>query len=186
MTPGMHNLRDTGIALLLTTALSAALAACGQSATGSAQLSSGDRAFLQFTACMRQHGVPMRDPYHRAGNTGLTLDLPEKAPATVRAYAGCNHFIAAVEAMKAAGMRSRESALSYQQRRARQLGLLHYAQCMRSHGIPMLDPDVNGNLSLGNVPGIASVSRYTPLFHRADQRCRSTLPATVPDNGTGP
>jgi hypothetical protein len=192
MTRRMKNTRLTGTALLGVLALAEGVAACGGTSTGSGstartgQLDAGDRAFLAFTACMRHDGVHMGDPYHRAGNSGLTLDLPERTPATVRAYASCNHLIASVEAMKAAGMRARQNTMSYQERRAQHLGLLHYAECMRGHGIPMLDPDANDNLSLGNVPGTADVGRYTPLFHRADQACRSRLPAGVPDNGTGP
>ena len=152
----------------------------------SGRLSRGDEAFLQFTACMRRHGVHMADPYRRTGHAGLTLDLPEKTSATTRAYSSCNHLISFVEEMKAAGMQARENAMSYRQRLARQQGLLHYASCMRTHAIPMLDPDATGNLSLGNVPGTAPTGRYTPLFRRADRACRRELPPGVADNGTGP
>lgn len=135
---------------------------------------------------MRQHGVHMSDPFHRAGHSGLTLALPPKVPATIRAYGHCNHYIQSVIAMKEAGQASRQSQLSPQQATARHLGLLHYAQCMRSHGIPMLDPNAQDILNLGNVPGIAGVGRYTPQFRHADHVCRSLLPAGVADNGTGP
>ena len=186
----MTNLRHTGLVLLAALGVGAGTAACGRTArdspTPSTQLSRGDRAFLEFTACMRRHGVPMGDPYHRAGHAGLTLDLPEKTPATTTAYSSCNHLIAFVVTMKEAGMQAREDGMTSEQRRARQLGLLHYAQCMRARGIPMLDPGQDGNLSLGNVPGTASTGRYTPLFRRADHACRGVLPTGVTDNGTGP
>jgi hypothetical protein len=149
-------------------------------------LDAGDRAFLAFTVCMRHHGVHMADPYHRTANSGLTLALPERTPATAPAFASCHHLIASVEAVKLAGMQARQNAMSYRQRRAEHLALLHYAQCMRAHAIPMLDPDAYGNLNLGRVPGAADVGRYSPLFHRADQACRSRLPAGIADNGTGP
>ncbi len=171
-------------------ALSIGIAACGgtttHTGTRQASLSQGDRDFLVFTRCMRSHGVPLSDPYHRAGHSGLTLDLPTKTPATIRAYARCEHIIASVAALKEAGMRARQQALSPQQATARHLGLLHYARCMRAHGIPMLDPDTNGNLNLGTVPGAADVGRYSPLFRRADHGCRTLLPAGVSDDGTGP
>lgn len=186
----MKNIRLTAIAVLGGMLLGAGVAACGGSGSGSAnrpaRLDQGDRAFLAFTACMRRHGIHMSDPYHRAGHAGLTLDFPTKTPPVVRALGKCEHIIAAVISMKEAGMAARQSGMTYTQRRARQLGLLHYARCMRAHGIPMLDPDANGNLDLGNVPGIASVGRYTPVFRRADHSCRSLLPAGVRDNGTGP
>jgi hypothetical protein len=190
MTRRMKNLRHTGRAVFSVVALGAGLAACGGSTTGpttdSGRLSQGDQAFLQFTVCMRRHGVQMADPYRRTGSSGLTLDLPEKTPAVARASASCHHYITSIEAMKAAGMRARQDGLSYQQRSARHLGLVHYAQCMRAREIPMLDPDANDNLSLGDVPGIAAVGRYTPLFREADHACRGRLPAGVSDNGTGP
>jgi hypothetical protein len=190
MTRGMKNIRSTTITVLGVLALGAGVASCGGGSSGQVahtpRLNSGDRAFLAFTACMRRHGVHMRDPYHRAGHAGLTLDFPTKTPPMLRAYGHCGHLIASVVAMKEAGLAARQSQLSPQQATDRHLGLLHYARCMRGHGIPMLDPDANGNLNLGNVPGIAGVGRYTPLFRRADHTCRSLLPAGVRDNGTGP
>ena len=186
----MKNLRHQALALLAVIGVVTGVAGCGDSTNGSTtpsgQLSRGDQAFLEFTTCMRRHGVQMADPYHRPGHAGLTLDLPERTPATTTAYSACGHLITFVEAVKAASMRARENGMSYQQRLARQQGLLHYAQCMRARGIPMLDPDINGNLSLGNVPGAAATGRYTPLFRSADHDCRSQLPAGVTDNGTGP
>ncbi|HEY2200570.1 MAG TPA: hypothetical protein VGH56_01675, partial [Solirubrobacteraceae bacterium] len=86
----MKNLRHAGLVLLAVGGVGAGVAGCGGSASGSTtpsgQLRRGDLAFLQFTVCMRRHGVQMGDPYHRPGHAGLTLDLPEKTPATTRAY----------------------------------------------------------------------------------------------------
>jgi hypothetical protein len=144
--------------------MGAGAAGCGGSGTGSpvrsSRLDQGDRSFIAFTQCMRHRGAHMADPYHRAGHSSLTLDMPTMTP---REQGGIRRLQA-----------------------SEHLGLVRYAQCMRAHGIPMLDPDANGNLDLGNVPGIASVGRYTPLFRRADHTCRSLLPAGVADNGTGP
>lgn len=194
MNHGMNDIRHTGLALLAALAMGSGVAACGGSGsrtgTGSvgatSRLNQGDRDFLAFTRCMRQHGVQMSDPYHRAGHSGLTLNFPTKTPATSRAYSACGHLIQSVVAMKQAAMQARQQVMSPRQATARHLGLLHYAQCMRTHGIAMLDPDANGNLDLGNVPGIAAVGRYTPLFRRADHACRGLLPAGLRDNGTGP
>lgn len=125
----------------------------------------------------------MSDPYHRAGHSGLTLDLPPKTPASERADARCGHIIASLIARKEAGAAAHAGIRATP---AGHLALLHYAECMRSHAIPMLDPDANGNLNLGNVPGAADVGRYTPLFLHADHACRHLLPAGVRDNGSGP
>jgi hypothetical protein len=65
--------------------------------------------------------------------------------------------------------------------------LTHWAQCMRDHDIAMLDPGPQGQLDLGNVPGITSdFGRYSPQFRAADHACRYLLPAGVNDDGTGP
>ena len=63
----------------------------------------------------------------------------------------------------------------------------NYARCMRAHDISMLDPTPQGQLNLGNVPGITSdFGRYSPQFRAADSACRHLLPAGVRDDGTGP
>jgi hypothetical protein len=164
-----------------------AFAGCGGSASSSPgsggrppfTTAQGDAAFIDFTGCMRSHHIAMADPVHRPGHTGLSLVLPAKGPATVRAYDACQHFIAKVVNFKEAHMR----AIAQPNR----LGLIRYAQCMRSHAIPMLDPDQYGILNLGNVPGINNgFGRYSPQFRAADHACRRLLPAGVRDNGSGP
>jgi hypothetical protein len=142
----------------------------------SAQL---DQDFVNFARCLRQHGVNEPDPFHRPGHSGLSVYVPTPSPATRPALAACNHFLAAVEAMKAAGARSELTRWLP--------SLVRYAACMRSHDIPMLDPGPQGQLNLGNVPGITSdFGRYSPQFRAADTACRHLLPRAVHDDGTGP
>jgi hypothetical protein len=58
---------------------------------------------------------------------------------------------------------------------------------MRARDIAMLDPTPDGQLSLGQVPGITSdTGRYSPQFRNADAACRHLLPAGIHDDGTGP
>jgi hypothetical protein len=135
---------------------------------------------VQFAGCMRAHGISMSDPFHRPGHEGLTVDLPERGPATTDAYNACGHYLDATIQLKEQGAARRITP-------AVRLGLIHYAECMRSHAIGMLDPDPTGALALGNVPGIDNtLGRQTPEFAAADRACRHLLPASVPDNGTGP
>ena len=95
------------------------------------------------------------------------------------AFAACTHYIQPIIAAKAAGQASGAAP--------ELAALTRYAQCMRDHDISMLDPTPQGDLSLGNVPGIsADFGRYSPQFHAADASCRRLLPATVHDDGTGP
>lgn len=138
-----------------------------------------DLGMIEFARCMRAHGIAMADPFHRPGHAGLSIDLPEQGPATAAAYGSCERFLQPLIEAKQAGA-PRITA-------AERLGLIHYAQCMRSHAIPMLDPTPQGSLSLGNVPGISNgFGRSSPEFHSADHDCRRLLPASVHDDGTGP
>lgn len=138
-----------------------------------------DQGMVDFTHCMRAHGVQVPDPFHRAGHSGLSIDLPSHTPQTRPAYAACTHFIEPIIQMKEAHARAVAGRVLP--------ALTRYAQCMRRHDIAMLDPTPDGTLSMGNVPGITNnYGRYTPQFHAADAACRHLLPASVNDDGTGP
>jgi hypothetical protein len=161
-----------------------ALAGCGSGSPGrqsSSPLatSRGDTEFVSFTQCMRAHGVNMPDPIHRPGHAGLTLEMPTMAPATVTAYHACKPIIQDVINAKEAGARASAAGTL--------TALVRFAQCMRQHGIPMLDPNQQGQLNLGTVNGTRpDIGRYSPQFHQADQACRHLLPASASDDGTGP
>jgi hypothetical protein len=157
----------------------------GQTTTSAAPSSSGEAAaesdaeLLQYTQCLRAHGVHERDPFHNPGHSGLTVDIPPPTAANAPAIAACKHFIAKLLAVKKAGA-SVELAHWLPK-------LTQYAQCMRAHDIPMLDPGAQGQLSLGSVPGISDdFGRYSPQFRSADGVCKHFLPAAVHDDGTGP
>jgi hypothetical protein len=138
-----------------------------------------DQQLVTWTRCMRGHGIAEPDPYHRQGFTGLSVQLPPPGPATSRADAACGHVLQKLEATKQAGARQEVTAWLP--------ALTRYAQCMRSHDIAMLDPDSQGSLNLGNVPGMTSdFGRYSPQFRTADSACRHLLPAAVHDDGSGP
>jgi hypothetical protein len=139
----------------------------------------GDTDFINFAHCLRSHGVAEPDPFHRPGHAGLSIDVPSPNSHNRAALAACNHFIAKIVATKEAGA-SRQLASWLP-------GLTRYAVCMRSHDIGMLDPGPQGQLSLGNVPGITDqFGRGSPQFRSADTACRHLLPAGVHDDGTGP
>jgi len=165
--------------------LFAAGCSSGASASGSGpgqppNQSQSDQDMVSFTSCMRGHGTQMSDPYHRPGHAGLTIDLPTRDAATRTAYAACTHFIEPIIQAKQAGA----AALA----EPRMAALTHYAECMRSHDIAMLDPNSEGQLNLGSVPGMAGndFGRYSPQFRSADAACRHLLPAGVVDDGSGP
>jgi hypothetical protein len=142
--------------------------------------SQSDEDMVSFAQCMRDHGVQMSDPVHRPGHAGLSIDMPPQDGATRTAYAACNHFIAPIVQMKNAGAAAQAAP--------HLAALTRYAECMRAHDITMLDPNPQGELNLGRVPGMASndFGRYSPQFRSADAACRHLLPAGVTDDGTGP
>jgi hypothetical protein len=147
--------------------------------TGPLSTATSDRDMVAFARCLRSHGVAELDPFHRPGHDGLSVDIPAPGPGTNAALSACNHFMAPIMQEKQAGAR-RELA-------AWLPGLTRYAECMRSHDIAMLDPDAQGSLNLGSVPGISSdFGRYSAQFRTADSTCRHLLPAGVRDDGTGP
>ena len=151
----------------------------GPSHTAGSTVGHTDQGFVSFARCMRTHGVPMADPSHRPGHQGLSIDLPARDPATNAAWSACNHFISDIEQAKGAGSKEQVSASA--------LGAFtNYAQCMRAHDISMLDPTPQGQLNLGNIPGMGDFGRYSPQFRAADSVCRHLLPAGVHDDGTGP
>src|SRR5215469_8854549 len=161
----------------------ASLAASGHTAqapTGHLTEQQSDQDMIHFARCMRSHGVAMSDPFHRPGRSGLSIDMPPQDATTRPAYAACGRFMQPINQAKAAGGKSTISAADLAAR-------TRYAECMRGHNIAMLDPDVYGNLNLGNVPGITSdFGRYSPQFRAADTACRHLLPPGVHDDGTGP
>jgi hypothetical protein len=138
-----------------------------------------DQGMVNFAHCMRSHGVPMSDPFHRPGHNGLSIDMPTQDAATRPAYIACVHFIQATINYKQAAAAA-EAAPNL-------AALTRYAQCMRGHDIGLLDPTPQGMVNLGTVPGITSdFGRYSPQFRAADAACRHFLPAGISDNGTGP
>jgi hypothetical protein len=189
-----RSLRATALLALTGTAIAIAACSSGRAgpqvahlpghaghANGNGQLTTAqsDRDMINFARCMRAHGVQIRDPFHRAGHSGLSIELPAQTASNSHAFSACNHFLQPIIQMKNA----HAAAIAASQLRA----LTAYARCMRSHDIAMLDPTPQGQLNLGNVPGINSgFGRYSPQFRAADGACRHFLPAGVHDNGTGP
>jgi hypothetical protein len=153
--------------------------AANSNATGPLTPAQSDQDMIHFARCMRSHGTFMSDPFHRPGHQGLSIDLPTQDAANRSAYNACTHFIQPIIQMKQAAGATRAAA---------QLpALTRYARCMRGHDISMLDPTPDGQVDMGNVPGISNgFGRYTPQFRAADGACRHLLPAGVHDDGTGP
>ena len=129
---------------------------------------------VQFTECMRGHGIDVPDPQPNSVRIPAGTD-----PATAAARRACQHWLPSLSS-GSAGRPNGNLAAEMPQ-------LIAYARCMRVHDIAMLDPNSFGALNLGQVPGINNdFGRYSSQFRVADAACRSLLPAGVHDDGTGP
>jgi hypothetical protein len=176
--------RRRGIAVLaFLLAAAVGLAACsGSSAPGLAGVGattttqpivggsgSGDPSseLLKFSQCMRSHGVTdFPDP----GSGGLAIqangsnsDLDPNSPTFQAAERACRKYVAAgipTGAELAQDMTD----------------LLHYAQCMRSHGVTNFpDPEINPQGGPGFV-FTPNIDQSSPTFQAADRACHSLLP----------
>ena len=185
--PGGRLLTVAALAVVLAAGCSAAASGPGStpvaSLSGSTSASrsapaltqaQSDQDMISFARCMRAHGVQMSDPVHRPGHAGLSIDMPERGPATNAAYAACTHLIQAMLDLKAAGAAAQAAP--------HLAALTRYAECMRGHGVNMDDPTPQGEVRMGQ----NDFGRYSPQFRAADTACRHLLPAGVGDDGSGP
>ena len=152
--------------------------------TNSVSASSGgsyDQDVVDYTHCLRAHGVHEPDPVNEThnGKTGLSFVMPQASAANKSGTGGLQplHRQAVGHQRSRCEPRAARGSRPWSGTRP----------CMRSHDIGMLDPGPQGQLNLGNVPGISSdFGRYSPQFRTADAACRHLLPAGVHDDGTGP
>jgi hypothetical protein len=130
-----------------------AIGACGGSSTKPAASSNSQLALSQ---CMRAHGVPnFPDPTVGPGGEGMSVNSsPGSSTVTVEGipFSG-PAFQAAEKTCKFFGGGSAPPPVSESQK----LAELHFAQCMRRHGVPNLpDPQfpTGGGIIRRSVPGL--------------------------------
>ncbi len=134
------------------------------SASATPSQAQSDQDIVDFTHCLRAHGVNEPDPFTRPGHSGLSFELP---PEHRRQPPGCRR-------VRALHLQDRRRQAGGREPRAGVAGSPRSSAtppaCARSD-VPMLDPGPQGQLNLGNVPGITSdFGRYSPQFRAADQR----------------
>jgi hypothetical protein len=146
--------------------------------TGTTTTGSKDpqEAALEFTQCMREHGVDMPDP---GPNGELELQVgPGNQAKVEQAQEACGHL-----------MENARPQVSEEQQNAMQDGLLAFARCMRQHGIDMPDP-VFGEGGRVTQRGGRGVNPDDPKFQRAAEACDPILDearrkAGLPEGGPG-
>jgi hypothetical protein len=162
--PARRRPRLTALAAMLAAA-AVALAACGgggspPTTTGSSTV---DKA-LNFTKCMRSHGVPDYPDPNSKGEFITTPGSPSpKEPHSVvrAALQACRHL------WPAGG----PGSLTAAQKQQIQQHSLKFVQCLRAHGLPDIpDPGANGSI---RVPKGMDNSLQ---FKAAQRSCRSLQP----------
>ena len=155
-------------AMIASAGLVLALAACGGSPSpgGSGGTSSQ---LVRFSSCMRAHGVSnFPDP----GSNGT---IPKMTPAQLgvsdsqfqAAQSACAYLLRPTQAQEAQLMS----------------GMLDFARCMRSHGLPNWpDPTTDSTGPVFDIPGIDPMSQ---LVSNASDACMHLLPqSTTPGHPT--
>jgi hypothetical protein len=137
---------------------SAAAASSSQRPGGAAD----QAAVQQFVACMRQHGVTIKDdqqlaPPHR--------DTPQRAPWD-RGVAACEHLL------PGGTLNPGPSPEDMEKLRA-------FAVCMRAHDIPITDPLPDGNMKInGRFENITRTQvEADPVYKAAITACQDKLPS---------
>ena len=130
----------------------------GASAPASASATvSGEAEALEYTACMRSHGVPnFPDPTVQNGSVGFSITagdgVDQNSPQYQSARQACASLRGGGTANSGSGNLAKE---------------LKFAQCMRSHGVPDFpDPNKNGGFS-----GTSTVNPSSPTFQNAQSTC---------------
>ncbi|MDP9862821.1 MULTISPECIES: hypothetical protein [Streptosporangium] len=172
--------RDTNIRLLLAVPILAlALAGCGAETGGggvvganggTARSTASDpssaptgkrEAALKFAQCMREHGVDMPDP--EPGGPIAIQERKGEERKVQKAQEACKQFMQAAVGEKGQGIDAKERDM-----------LVKLAQCMRQHGIDMLDPGADGRIEI-NVPA-GTPEQKVKDAHEACKQFSADLP----------
>jgi len=120
---------------------------------------------VKYSACMRSHEVPNYPDPDAKGDITITSSpaLNPSSPVFQKAQGECQHLIPAGKAPSQA-----------QWQRIKE-GVLAFAACMRSHGVPNYpDPTFsNGGVSQG-YNARSGISQNSPIFQAAQKTCQSS------------
>jgi hypothetical protein len=161
--------KSTTLALLAGAVLTAlALTACGGGSSGAGPATTTTTApsdaALQFTQCMRQHGIDIPDP--PAGATTVQLPGSVKTnPNYPAASSACQHFL------NSGGAKDPNDP-------AQQDKSLALAQCLRAHGLQVADPQPGQPLRL-------NLNSHDPNTMQIIQDCRSSTSGSATPTPAG-
>jgi hypothetical protein len=152
---------------------SLALVACGGSGskTNASAKTDNEQQILNFTRCMREHGVnistpngPGGGPINVTGTSPQVMEAAQKACARYRPQGG-------------------PEKLSPAERAAREDAVQSFARCMRSHGVEVQAQTQGGAVRIGVHVNNA---KENPAFQAAQKACQSYLPKPPGGRAGGP
>jgi hypothetical protein len=180
----------TLVATALATA-SLAVAGCGadketpaSSASNKGMSANDKKALLQYSQCMRDHGVNMPDPTFSGGGAKVTMREDKGAdPQKMQdAQKACQKYQDQVK----------PPSMSEAQQKEMKQAALKNAQCMRDHGIDFPDPQFGeGGRMQQRIGGPGSnVDPNSAKFQAAMKACQKDAPGGMmfgggPDDGDG-
>jgi hypothetical protein len=121
----------------------------------------GTAAGVEFTTCMRSHGVRNFPDPNAQGTITITvsMSLNPASPRFQKAEAECQHLIPAGKGPSRA-----------QQQRMKQT-LLAFAACMRSHGVPNYPDPTFGSGGVTSRSGGVGMDPNSAIFEAAQKTC---------------
>jgi hypothetical protein len=125
---------------------------------------------IAFARCMRSRGVPNYPDPTRSGLVKESVEqLGVSSSRFQRAQTACQHLL------PNGGSAPNPTQVQY----VRALSL-HFAQCVRSHGVPGFpDPGSDGRIP---DPATVGINQGSPKFEAANQACRKYRPPYMPSN----
>ncbi len=154
-------------------ALAATVAACGGSsssnASGATATGSQFQARVNLAKCARAHGINIPDPSPGGGpGQGIGRVLRQYSQSQIQtALQSCRQYLAKAFP---------QFNLSPAQRAQFQQQLVKFAECMRSHGVNIPDPQANSGGGFGFRQAFRSIDRNSPAFKTALEACQSLRP----------
>lgn len=152
---------------------SLALAACGSGTKPSPSASQDhEQQILNFTRCMREHGVnvstpngPGGGPIRINGTSPQVMEAAQKACARYRPQGG-------------------KEKLTPAERAAREDAVQSFARCMRSHGVEVQAKTEGGGVGIG--VHLNGNPKENPAFQAAQKACEGYLPKPPGGRAGGP
>jgi hypothetical protein len=174
---------------ILAAAASLAAAGCsgrgGASAQGAPTAEKREQAMLEFAECMRSHGIDVPDPT-TDDNGNLVMRGPGRISPAARAAPDSKERAAQQECRK--HLEGSFQQFSPEQRAEMQDRMVKFAECMRSKGIEMPDPDFSQAQGAGEFRQrirSGGVNVNDEKFREASDACREKVFAGQAGPGGG-